>query len=124
MEENKMITEKELEKQVVRSTIRFDLDNEREYQTVCQMERYHSETGKSYNDIIVEALQYWIDLFRCEEYPWNINLAAEYFEKAKQLEQDVRKKRIRNPGFMPDVTEKELLEEYLEQINVMPRLND
>lgn len=123
MEEKKITIGKEQDKQIVRSTIRFDLDDERQYQTVCRMEQYHRESGKSYNDIFVEALLYWIQLFRCEEYPRNINLVAEYFEKTNNLERDVRRKKIYNPDFVPDITEKELLEEYLEQINAMPRLN-
>lgn len=123
MEEKKITTERNQDKQIVRSTIRFDLDDERQYQTVCHMERYHRESRKSYNDIFVEAMLYWIKLFRCEEYPRNINLVAEYFEKTNNLERDVRRKKIYHPDFVPDITEKKLLEEYLEQINAMPRLN-
>lgn len=124
MEEKKITTERKQDKQIVRSTICFDLNDERQYQTVCRMEQHRRESGKSYNDIFVEAMLYWIKLFRCEEYPWNINLVAEYFEKANKLEQDVRRKKIYNPDFVPDLTEKELLEEYLEQVNALPRFND
>lgn len=105
-----------------RYTLRLDLNDERQYETICYIERKHQTTGMTYTDIIVEAMLYWLDMFRCDEYPENINLVGAYFNESDELRLKTRKALIRNPDYIPDITEYDILQKYLDQVNAMPKL--
>lgn len=112
----------ETKKNNARSTLRLDVNDERQYKVICYIERKHQTSGMTYTDIIVEALMYWFDMFRCDEYPENINLVAAYFNEADELRLDIRKALIRNPNYRSDITEDDILQKYLELVNAMPKL--
>ena len=105
-----------------RYTLRLDVNDERQYETICYIERKHQTTGMTYTDIIVEAMLYWLDMFRCDEYPENINLVGAYFNESDELRLKTRKALIRNPDYIPDITEDDILQKYLDQVNAMPKL--
>ncbi len=105
-----------------RYTLRLDVNDERQYETICYIERKHQTTGMTYTDIIVEAMLYWLDMFRCDEYPENINLVGAYFNESDELRLKTRKALIRNPDYIPDITEYDILQKYLDQVNAMPKL--
>ena len=105
-----------------RYTLRLDVNDERKYETICYIERKHQTTGMTYTDIIVEAMLYWLDMFRCDEYPENINLVGAYFNESDELRLKTRKALIRNPDYIPDITEDDILQKYLDQVNAMPKL--
>ena len=121
--EYKLKETKETKKnKTARYTLRLDVNDERQYETICYIERKHQTTGMTYTDIVVEALLYWFDMFRCNEYPENVNLVAAFFQEADELKLKTRKALIRNPDYIPDITEDDILQKYLEQVNVMPKL--
>lgn len=122
MEEKTVDLQETLEKDTARYSIRFNLEDDRQYQTVRWIEQEHHNEGKTYTDIFVEAIEYWSKLFQCEEFPENIHLVAMYFEELKELEMDIRKKRIRNPDYEPEISKKEILEKYLSEIRTMPKM--
>ena len=105
-----------------RYTLRLDVNDERQYETICYIERKHQTTGMTYTDIIVEAMLYWLDMFRCDEYPENINLVGAYFNESDELRLKTRKALIRNPDYISDITEYDILQKYLDQVNWMPKL--
>ena len=105
-----------------RYTLRLDVNDERKYETICYIERKHQTTGMTYTDITVEAMLYWLDMFRCDEYPENINLVGAYFNESDELRLKTRKALIRNPDYIPDITEYDILQKYLDQVNAMPKL--
>lgn len=105
-----------------RYTLRLDVNDERQYETICYIERKHQTTGMTYTDITVEAMLYWLDMFRCDEYPENINLVGAYFNESDELRLKTRKALIRNPDYIPDITEYDILQKYLDQVNAMPKL--
>ena len=105
-----------------RYTLRLDVNDERQYETICYIERKHQTTGMTYTDIIVEAMLYWLDMFRCDEYPENINLVGAYFNESDELRLKTRKALICNPDYIPDITEYDILQKYLDQVNAMPKL--
>lgn len=105
-----------------RYTLRLDVNDERKYETICYIERKHQTTGMTYTDIIVEAMLYWLDMFRCDEYPENINLVGAYFNESDELRLKTRKALIRNPDYIPDITEDDILQKYLDQVNAIPKL--
>lgn len=105
-----------------RYTLRLDVNDERQYETICYIERKHQTTGMTYTEIIVEAMLYWFDMFRCDEYPENINLVGAYFNESDELRLKTRKALIRNPDYIPDITEYDILQKYLDQVNAMPKL--
>lgn len=105
-----------------RYTLRLDVNDERQYETICYIERKHQTTGMTYTDITVEAMLYWLDMFRCDEYPKNINLVGAYFNESDELRLKTRKALIRNPDYIPDITEYDILQKYLDQVNAMPKL--
>lgn len=105
-----------------RYTLRLDVNDERQYETICYIERKHQTTGMTYTDIIVEAMLYWLDMFRCDEYPENINLVGAYFNESDELRLKTRKALIRNPDYISDITEYDILQKYLDQVNSMPKL--
>ena len=122
MEEKAMDSQETLEKDTARYSIRFNLEDDRQYQAARWIEQEHHNEGKTYTDIFVEAMEYWMQLFKCDEYPGNINLVAMYFEELKELEINTRKKRIHNPDYEPEISEKEILEKYLSEIRTMPKM--
>ena len=105
-----------------RYTLRLDVNDERQYETICYIERKHQTTGMTYTDITVEAMLYWLDMFRCDEYPENINLVGAYFNESDELRLKTRKALIRNPDYISDITEYDILQKYLDQVNSMPKL--
>lgn len=105
-----------------RYTLRLDVNDERQYETICYIERKHQTTGMTYTDIIVEAMLYWLDMFRCDEYPENISLVGAYFNESDELRLKTRKALIRNPDYIPDITEYDILHKYLNQVNAMSKL--
>ena len=105
-----------------RCTLRLDMNDERQYKVICYIERKHQTTGMTYTDIIVEAMLYWLDMFRCDEYPENINLVGAYFNESDELRLKTRKALICNPDYIPDITEYDILQKYLDQVNAMPKL--
>ena len=105
-----------------RYTLRLDVNDERQYETICYIERKHQTTGMTYTEIIVEAMLYWFDMFRCDEYPENVNLVGAYFNESDELRLKTRKALIRNPDYIPDITEYDILQKYLDQVNAMPKL--
>lgn len=122
MEEKNKVTEETKKSNTARYTLRWDMTDERQYEAICYMERKHQTTGMTYNDIVVEALLYWFNMFRCDEYPENVNLVAAFFNEADELELKTRKALIRNPDYISDITEDDILQKYLDQVNAMPKL--
>ena len=121
MQYNLKETEKSKKNKTARYTLRLDMNDERKYKTICYIERKHQTTGMTYTDIIVEALLYWFDMFRCDEYPENVNLIGAYFNEADELELKTRKALIRNSDYVSDITEDDILQKYLEQVNAIPK---
>lgn len=115
-------TDKTNKNKTARYTLRLDVNDERKYETICYIERKHQTTGMTYTDIIVEAMLYWFDMFRCDEYPENVNLVGAYFNESDELRLKTRKALIRNPDYIPDITEDDILQKYLNQVNAMPKL--
>ena len=122
MQYNLKETEKSKKNKTVRYTLRLDMNDERQYKTICYIERKHQTTGMTYSDIIAEAMLYWFDMFRCDEYSENVNLIGAYFNEADELRLNTRKALIRNPDYISDITEDDILQKYLDQVNAMQKL--
>lgn len=69
MEEKTINLQETIEKDMARYSIRFNLEDDRQYRTARWIEQERHNEGKTYTDIFVEAIEYWSKLFQCEEFP-------------------------------------------------------